>query len=246
MRMHRFAILLGVSLSLAACALGCDERRTTIRRDAGLAGADAGSSPDTGFAFPDAAMLDAPFTIDAARSDDAGAPIDARLAFDAFVPIDAFAPPDAFAGRDAFVLVDAGRDAFTATDAFSSGGGTTIPFPATGNDRVAAAMLYYWRAGDYVQATHTTSLSSIREVTTNLVLASNGLTCDTQDVRLLVNSVEVGRFSIASGDTSIARTFTFAPITGPTYTFRYETTREVGSGCGSAGYTDDVSTVTIR
>jgi hypothetical protein len=48
------------------------------------------------------------------------------------------------------------------------------------------------------------------------------------------------------GETTIARTFTFAPITGPTYTLRYETTREVGSGCGSAGYTDDVSTVTIR
>ena len=244
MRAQRLAIVVGVATSLLTAG-GCDERRTTIRRDAGLGSTDAGSSPDAGFAFPDAAMLDAPFTFDAARYDDA-AVTDAPTVFDAFAPRDAFVPIDAFVGRDAFVSIDAGRDAFAATDAFSSGAGTTIAFPATGDERLASVMLYFWRAGDYVQATHTTSRASITQITTDLVLSSNGLTCDTQDVRLLVNSVEVGRFSIAMGDTTIARTFTFAPIAGPTYTFRYETTREVGSGCGSSGYTDDVSTVTIR
>jgi hypothetical protein len=238
-----------VSLSLVPCVVGCDERRSAIRRDAGLASADTGSIADTSFGSPDVPFpmdapfaIDAPFTVDARRSDDSGPVVDARLASDAFAPRDAYAPRDAFVGRDAF----AGRDAFSPWDAFSPGGGTTVLFPATGDPRVASVMLYFWRLGDYVQATHTTSLPSIREVTTNLVLSENSLTCDTQDVRLLVNSVEVGRFSITSTDTTIARTFTFAPITGPTYTFRYETTRDVGGGCGSSGYADDVSSVTIR
>ncbi len=237
-------VLLASSLATA----GCPESRA-VRRDAGTGRTDAAVAdatfvaPDAFFGTTDAGtfdatMLDAPIAI----GDDAFV-----ASADAFVGRDAFAPPDAFVARDAFLVPDAfvARDAFVTPDAFAPVA-TTAPFPATGDPRVASADLYFWRAGDNVQGTRTLGVSPIRELTMNLVLEPNGLTCDTQDVRVSINGTTVGTFSIATPDTTIARTFSFAPITGPNYTFRYETTREVGSGCGSAGYANDRSTVTVR
>jgi len=56
----------------------------------------------------------------------------------------------------------------------------------------------------------------------------------------------VGSFSVAVGTSTIARTFSFPAIAGPTYVLRYQTIRQVSSGCGSAGYGDNVSTVTLH
>lgn len=237
---------------LVVLAAGCDDRRGTRR--------DAGGSVDGGGDAP--APIDAPFGLDAPFERDAGLmsdaafpldapvmdaarPVDAPLALDARAPSDAGRdaplPADAFVRPDAPVAPDA-----SVGDAFIPGGGETIAFPIATDPRVASVDLYFWRAGDYVEGTRTTATPSITSLTTSLVLDSNSLTCDTQDVRVLVNSVEVGTFAIATGDTTIARTFGFAPIAGPTYTFRYETISEVGSGCGSAGYSNAGSTLTIR
>jgi len=122
-----------------------------------------------------------------------------------------------------------------------------VTFPATGDTRVAAGggPYYYWRLGDYVQGVRTTTLPSARSVNFNLQLTSNGLTCDTQDVSLSINGTVVGSFSIAGGPMSISQSYTFAPITGPTYTLRLATTRQVGSGCGAASYADDVTVFTL-
>lgn len=124
---------------------------------------------------------------------------------------------------------------------------TTVDFPISSDTRFGAGGgLYFWRAGDYVEGTRSTSISSVRSVDMFLTLEFNGLTCDTQDVELRINGVSVGSFSIASGATSVARTFSFPSIAGPTYTLRYHTVRTVASGCGAAGYSNTGSTVTLR
>ncbi len=122
---------------------------------------------------------------------------------------------------------------------------TTVTFPSSSDTRVASAGLYFWRMGDYVEGTRTTTLPSLTSVSFALTLDSNGLTCDTQDVSLSINGVTVGSFSIASGTMSVMQSFTFAAITGPSYTIRLETTRTVASGCGSAGYANDVTIFTL-
>jgi hypothetical protein len=123
---------------------------------------------------------------------------------------------------------------------------TTVTFPQSGDARVGAGTgMYFWRLGDYVEGTRTTTLSTLSSVSFDLQLDTNGLTCDTQDVTLSINGTDVGTFSIAGGTMNVMQSFTFPTITGPTYTFRLETTRQVASGCGAAGYADDVTVFTL-
>jgi len=124
--------------------------------------------------------------------------------------------------------------------------GATVTFPSAGDTRVASAGLYFWRSGDYVEGSRSTSLPSTSSAEISLVILPNSLTCDSQDVELRVNGTSVGSFSISSTDTTITRSFSFPSIAGPNYTLRYQTVRAVGGGCGSAGYADDVSTVTLH
>jgi len=121
-----------------------------------------------------------------------------------------------------------------------------VVFPNVGDSRVASADIYFWRAGDFVQGTRTTSLGSIRSIDMNLEVSPNLLSCDTQDHSFSVNGTVVGTFSISSTDAVISRSFSFGAIAGPTYTFRIETTRTVASGCGSAGFPEGSSTLTLR
>jgi hypothetical protein len=121
-----------------------------------------------------------------------------------------------------------------------------VSFPVAGDTRVASAGVYFWRLGDYVEGSRTTTLGSVGRLDMNLVLELNSLTCDTQDIEVRVNGALVGTVAIAGGDSVIARSFTFPAISGPTYTLGYHTAREVGSGCGSTGYANTGSTVTLR
>jgi hypothetical protein len=109
----------------------------------------------------------------------------------------------------------------------------TVSFPAAG-DTINPTHGYLWTLGSFVEGVRTTGVSSATSVDMHLVLAENLLTCDTQDMRMLVNGVQVGTFAIASGATVVDLTFSFAAIAGPTYTLRYENTRAVNGGCGSA------------
>ncbi len=117
----------------------------------------------------------------------------------------------------------------------------TITFPTSGDPRYTM-YTNMWNAGDYVQGSRTTSLPSVTSVEMTLSINPNILSCDTQDMRLMINGVEVGRFAVAPGATTVSRTFSFPAVAGPTYTLRLETVRTVSSGCGSAGLPDGVST----
>ena len=121
----------------------------------------------------------------------------------------------------------------------------TVSFPGPA-DTVSPSHGYLWTIGSYVQGTRTTTLPSATQAVIHLVIADNVLSCDSQDMRLLVNGVEAGRFSISPGPVVYDRTFVFAMVPGPTYTLRYENVRQVASGCGSAALSTAGSTVTLR
>jgi len=109
----------------------------------------------------------------------------------------------------------------------------TVIFPNTG-DTLSPSHGNLWTLGAFVEGTRTTMLTGVTGVEIHLVLAANVLSCDTQDMRMLVNGVEVGRFVIASGVFEIDRSYSFAEVAGPVFTLRYENVRQVGAGCGSA------------
>ncbi|MDQ3033102.1 MAG: hypothetical protein M3Y87_11840 [Myxococcota bacterium] len=122
----------------------------------------------------------------------------------------------------------------------------TVTFPQSTDTSSSA---YIWQYGGYIQGARSTSLASTTSLDMSLVPTSNGLTCDTQDMRLMVNGTEVGRFVVSPGSVApITRTFTFGAIAGPTYTFRYENVRQVAGGCGAAqlGSSMPASTITLR
>jgi hypothetical protein len=240
----REPLFVALALSLLAAGLGSGCASTRRRPS----DADAGHALDasgTDAAPADAAVMD-------------GAPIDARVIDAGLTDTGTIGPmPDAFVSRDAGR--DAGQDASSARDAGTDAGrdagtdagrdagsisGPTIDFPGTG-DTSMTMLTNYWNAGDYIEGTRTTMLASITRLMLNVVVTANTLSCDTQDMDVIVNGVTVGTFMISAGESLLTDSFTFAAITGPTYTIRFQTTSTVDSGCGSAGFDLSSSTVTL-
>ena len=104
---------------------------------------------------------------------------------------------------------------------------------------------YHWEAGDWVEGSRSTSLGSTSSATIHISLY-NYLTCDNDDFRMLINGVEVGRFTIVAGSPTLDASFSYGAISGPTYTLRYEVTRTVASGCGSITFAPSGSSVTLN
>jgi hypothetical protein len=120
-----------------------------------------------------------------------------------------------------------------------------LSFPVA-SDTHFTSLTNYWNAGDYIQGSRTTSLATITSADLVLSISPNSLTCDNQSMQLRINGTVVGPVTIAPGSSTFSQSYTFAALTGPTYTIRLETTRTVNSGCGSAGFPDGVSTLRIR
>ena len=104
---------------------------------------------------------------------------------------------------------------------------------------------YFWTVGDWIQGTRGTSLGSTSSVSIHIAI-DNYLSCDNDDFRMLINGIEVGRFTMLAGSPTVDTSFSFAPISGPTYTLRYEVTRTVASGCGSIDFAPSGSSVTLN
>ncbi|MBW2278890.1 MAG: hypothetical protein JRF63_15460, partial [Deltaproteobacteria bacterium] len=77
-------------------------------------------------------------------------------------------------------------------------------------------------------------ISSTTHADVHLVIGDNVLTCDTQDMNVVINGITVGSFAIAAGVYTLDQSYDFTAIAGPSYTIRYETYVEVEGGCGSA------------
>lgn len=120
-----------------------------------------------------------------------------------------------------------------------------LTFPSA-SDAHVTAQTNYWNAGDSIQGSRTTSLATITSADLTLSVSPNGLTCDNQDMQLSINGTVVGAVTISPGASTFSQSYSFAAISGPTYTIRLQTIRTVNGGCGSAGFPDGVSTLRIR
>jgi len=117
-----------------------------------------------------------------------------------------------------------------------------IIFPASGDTRYTQIGTNFWHMGDYVQGIRTFPQAA-DTVDMVLYITDNVLSCDTQDHVLMIDGDVVGEFSVAAGDTAVNASFIFSQISAGAHTIRIETTRTVISGCGSAGFLNNVSTL---
>ena len=129
-------------------------------------------------------------------------------------------------------------------DLICAGASELVNFPAPG-DTFSDSGQRLWRLGQYVEGTRTTSLGTVRSAELHIVMSYNSLGCDNQDLRMLINGTEVGRFSVVPGASVLDTSFSFGGISGPTYTLRYENVRTVNAGCGSAQFSTSDSTVLL-
>ncbi|MEM7155334.1 MAG: hypothetical protein AAF799_20970 [Myxococcota bacterium] len=124
----------------------------------------------------------------------------------------------------------------------------TVDFPLAGDPRFILSGTRPWNAGDYYEGVRMTSVPSVSQLDVHLELgAENGLNdCGFQETQVSLNGVAVGTFTIAQGDVAIDQVYAAPDVAGPEYTIRYETTTTVESGCGSSGYGEVGSTVTLH
>ncbi len=171
-------------------------------------------------------------------ADDAGCDADGTPVLSAFLSAGTY-----YVVLDGATTADVGAFSLTVTiDEVST---ETVTFPDVGDTRVTASGGSFWNMGDHVEGSRTTAISTLSSVALNLMVSPNGLTCDNQDMALSINGVSVGAVIIAPGVSTVTPVLTFAAITGPTYTFRLDTTRTVNSGCGAAGLVDG-STIVLN
>lgn len=130
-----------------------------------------------------------------------------------------------------------------AAEAPQAGPTDTYTFPAAGDPRFTL-QTNFWNAGDYVEGTRSLTEPAIA-VRMVLEIEENVLSCDTQDHYFMIDGTTVGTFSVEAGDTQVVADFFFPDIPAGNHTFRIETSTTVASGCGSAGFPEDVSTLTF-
>lgn len=249
---HRSRTILRVSF-LVLLVAGCAERRLRIPRpspdDAGTADASSLdlSAGDLG-ALPDLGVTDLGAAADLGRDlggsadlglTDLGASVDLGrdLGASTDLGVTDLGPTD-LGPRD-LGAADLGRDAGPIS-------GVTVSFPSVG-DTWTRAGEHLWEAGTSVQGVRSVALATVGRVSIAATLEANALTCDGQDMRLVVDGRVAGTFTISGGDTVVNRDFTFVsgPVSGGVVTLRYENAREVASGCGSARFDKTLSTLTL-
>ncbi|MCB9507677.1 MAG: DUF4215 domain-containing protein [Myxococcales bacterium] len=121
-----------------------------------------------------------------------------------------------------------------------------LPSPDGDDPRQSLFGTAYWNEGDYIEFEWTTSYATLSHVDIHLSLDLNALSCDTQDMDVIINGVTVGQMVIAPTLMEQDFAFDFDPVAGPVYTVRYETSRTVGDPCGSARMAPTGSTIEVR
>jgi hypothetical protein len=120
-------------------------------------------------------------------------------------------------------------------------------FPATGDVVSVAWYPYWWNAGDYAEGSRTPGFSSVTGISYDLTIEPNKLIGTGHvDLDLSINGVVVGSFTVLEGETSKSVSFSFPPISGPTFTIRLEETNTVDRGAGSIVIPLDASPLELR
>lgn len=122
----------------------------------------------------------------------------------------------------------------------------TVNFPTAADPRFFASGSLPWNAGDWIEGVRDTAVPSVSQLDVHIPIVNNGLTaCGFQEAEVLLNGVSLGSFVVAQGTAVIDQSFAAPAVVGPQYTIRYQTTATVAGGCGSAGYDELSSTVTL-
>jgi hypothetical protein len=122
----------------------------------------------------------------------------------------------------------------------------TVNFPTAADPRFFASGSLPWNAGDWIEGVRDTIVPSVSQLDVHIPIVSNGLTdCGFQEADVILNGVTLGSFVVAQGTAVIDQSFPAPAVVGPQYTIRYQTTATVAGGCGSAGYDETLSTVTL-
>ena len=163
-------------------------------------------------------------------------------------------------GLDTGGSTGAGSTGFGSTGEASTGGESssggippvmvmeTVDFPLATDPRLFQIGTRPWNAGDYVEGVRMTSVPTVSQLDIHIEfpVGFNGLSdCGFQEAQVMLNGNVLGTFTVAMGDMTIDQTYAAPNVPGPAYTIRYETTTTVESGCGSAGYGEVGSTVTL-
>jgi len=152
---------------------------------------------------------------------------------------------DASQGIDAADASDAGVDALfvDADDA----GLTTFLFPTASDTAVIKTDPYMWNKGDHYEGTRSTTLAQATELTGQFIVVFNQLSpCGTIFLDVFLNGTKIGTANATQLTGSVALSFQFAPIAGPTYTLRYEVASTVPTACGAAWFSTMSSSVSLR
>ncbi|MEJ2737062.1 MAG: S8 family serine peptidase [Anaerolineae bacterium] len=125
-------------------------------------------------------------------------------------------------------------------------GSQSVAFPATSDTISVESNPYWWHAGDYAEGTRSLSMSSVNRLDYDWSTTYNSLNGTGHvDLVLSINGTVVGSFTVNPGEYAKLVSFTFAPISGPSYTIRLEETNTVDSGMGSIYIPLDMSTMTF-
>lgn len=122
----------------------------------------------------------------------------------------------------------------------------TVNFPTAADPRFFAFGSLPWNGGDWIEGVRDTVVPSASQLDVHIPIVNNGLTaCGFQEAEVLLNGVSLGSFVVAQGTAVIDASFPAPSVVGPQYTIRYQTVATVAGGCGSAGYDESSSTVTL-
>lgn len=132
------------------------------------------------------------------------------------------------------ITIDCDGDTFTSAELQSE----SFAFPAVGDTRTTVVGTRFWNVGDRLVAARTHGFSAVLGGTVEFDLVGN-VTCDTQDVDVMVNGEVVRSLALATGETSVRAHFdAHAAGDAADFTVTLRTTRTVNSGCGAYGYVD--------
>lgn len=124
--------------------------------------------------------------------------------------------------------------------------GATITFPIFSDTFSIYYDPNFWNAGDFIQGSRSTSLSSITSITGNVGIA-NSLTCGSLNIEVSINGGVVGTMNVLpTSGTKIPLSLTFAAKTGPSYVLKYRAANTVKSGCGVITINEDSTVLTLK
>ncbi|NJD58875.1 MAG: hypothetical protein FIA98_05690 [Anaerolineae bacterium] len=120
-------------------------------------------------------------------------------------------------------------------------------FPADGDTMSVTTLPYWWHVNDNATGSRRLDMGWVTGVTYNLQGIQNFLSGTGHiDLKMYINNILVGSFTILPGEVTKTVSFTFPMIRGPNYAIKLKETNLVDPGMGSIVIPFNKSTITFR